>query len=84
MKKLSISASAVYLLLVFVFQSCKKDASLSQASTASSGSQSSQIKTLDLRPGLEDGQDAYILYKKDEPYRANQNFNHIAELTPSV
>jgi len=62
--------------------SCKKEATtINLISANSSGNAAAgTIQTLDLRPGPNDGQDAYVEWKADDTAFASANFNYVPEL----
>lgn len=71
------------IVFTFFLQSCKKETSNSVSLNAVSKSLvNSTFKTLDLRPGPDNGQDAYVAWKADDAHYATVNFNYVPELPP--
>lgn len=62
--------------------SCKKENIVSRSSTGISNEVAKQtaIKVLDLRPGDQDGQDALVVWREDNPDYANLNNGSFGEL----
>ena len=62
---------------------CKKEATTFGKTAENSvvnRSQAATLLTLDLRPNADNGQDAYVEWKADQPQTATANFNYVPEL----
>jgi hypothetical protein len=81
-KKLSNQLSIISFFALILF-SCKKETTLNNLVSASNSENvtaGTVTQTLDLRPGPDDGQDAYVEWKADDAAFAKSNYNYVPEL----
>jgi hypothetical protein len=67
---------------ILTLASCKKEAARSNLISANSSDNvaAGTTQTLDLRPGPDDGQDAYVEWNANDPSAAKGNYNYVPEL----